>query len=86
MSPSRPSFVALILRIAAGILALVSFVLVGLRLYGYSHADLELRSDAFTLSLQLLFPLSLGLMFGYMALTGKMPFMDEGRHPRNNAE
>lgn len=86
MNTSRPSLVTLTLRIAAGFLALLSFVLVGLRLYAYSHADITLRSDHLTISLQLLFPLSLGLMFGYMALKGKMPFMNEGKSQRNKAE
>lgn len=79
MKSTQPT-ITIILRIVAGVLALVSFVLVGLRLYGYSDQDIAMGSDSVMHSMRLLFPLSLGLLFGYLAWKGKFPFSSP-QHP-----
>ncbi len=84
MTSGKPSVEFLFLRIVAGILALVAFLLVGIRLYGYSGANIKMGSDAFIHSLRVLFPFSVGLIFGYMAIKGKMPFVNDKDHDPNN--
>lgn len=78
MRLNSASFI-LVLRIVAGALALLSFALVGIRLYGYSVMGVEGGPGAFMYSLRLLFPLSLGLFLGYWAIKGKMPFVDDNK-------
>jgi hypothetical protein len=85
MSAASPAFIPL-LRIMAGVLALLSFAVVGIRLYGFSITGGEGGPGDLMASLRLLFPLTLGLFLGYWAIQGKMPFMDEGRGQRNKAE
>jgi hypothetical protein len=84
MSPPSPSFI-LLLRIMAGVLALLSFAVVGIRLYGYSVAGGEGGPGDLMVSLRLLFPLTLGLFLGYWAIKGKMPFTDDGEGQRKRS-
>lgn len=65
-----------ILRVTSGILAVLSLLLVVLRMYALSASDM-LGSATITHTMGLLFPLSLALLFGYMAIKGRMPGMDE---------
>ena len=85
MSAASPAL-KLILRIMAGVLALLSFAVVGIRLYGFSVAGGGREQGDLMALLLLLFPLTLGLFLGYWAIQGKMPFMDEGSGQRNKAE
>jgi hypothetical protein len=84
MSPASPWLIWL-LRIMAGILALLSFAVVGIRLYGYSAAGGEGGAGEFMVLLRLLFPLTLGLFLGYWAIKGKMPFTDDGEGRRKRS-
>ncbi|GMR07034.1 MAG: hypothetical protein BMS9Abin26_0036 [Gammaproteobacteria bacterium] len=70
----------MILRITSGILASLALLLVGLRLYAISAGD-KLNSATTMDILSLIFPLSIALMFGYMAYKGDMPFMDKQKPP-----
>ncbi len=64
----------LILRIAAGLLALACFVLVSLRLYSLLVLDIEFETgERFVNVLRIVFPLSLGLIAAYVAVKGVMP-------------
>ena len=66
---------SILLRLAAGALALVCFVLVFLRIYGLFVVDTEAtHAESFVHLLRILFPLSLGLISGYITFTGKIPF------------
>ncbi len=67
---------ALLLRVIAGILAVLAFALVGLRLYSLSHQQV---SDAESLmhSLRILFPASLGAILAYLAIKGRIPFSND---------
>ena len=67
----------LLLRAVAGILTLVTAGLVGLRLYVMARTGIPTGPDSALHALRLLFPLSLALLFGYMALKGKFPFTDK---------
>jgi hypothetical protein len=69
----------------AGILALLSFAVVGIRLYGYSVAGGEGGAGDLMVSLRLLFPLTLGLFLGYWAIKGQMPFTDDGEGRRKRS-
>lgn len=62
-----------ILRTTSGVLALSSLLLAGYRM------NLILEQGGATIKdmMGLIFPLSVALMFGYMAIKGIMPFMDE---------
>ncbi len=77
---------ALLLRIVAGILALLAFLLVGLRLYSLMGSGNTNETDDFMNMMRLLFPLSLGMIFGYLALKGRIPFsardLVETKHPK----
>lgn len=61
------------LRAVSGVLALLSLLLVGLRMLTISEAGTATIRDI----LGLIFPLSVALMFGYIAIKGRMPFMDK---------
>lgn len=65
-----------ILRITSGILAFLSLLLVGLRMYALSTTGI-LGSATIMHVMGLMFPLSLALLFGYMAIKGRMPGMNE---------
>jgi len=77
---------ALLLRIIAGILALLSFLLVGLRLYSLAGPGNVDETDDFMNMMRLLFPLSLGMILGYLAIKGRMPFssrdLNETKYPK----
>ncbi len=68
----------MLMRIAAGILALLAFALTGLRLYFLSTIPPGQEDNPLMHSLMILFPLSLGLFFGYLALRGRLPFSGGG--------
>ncbi|MEN8131210.1 MAG: hypothetical protein ABFS45_13665 [Pseudomonadota bacterium] len=77
MSETKPSLVQITLRLISGLLALLSFALFAVRLYGYSVLDIQTGVEGVMSSLRLLFPLSLGLIFGYLAVKGRFPFSDD---------
>jgi len=68
-----------VMRIAAGLLALLAFAVTGWRLYFLSTIPPGQEDNPVMYALMILFPLSLGLFFGYLALRGRMPFSDEHR-------
>ncbi len=76
MSKTKPPLVQIALRLISGLLALLSFALFAVRLYGYSVLDIQAGVEGVMSSLRLLFPLSLGLIFGYVAVKGRFPFSD----------
>lgn len=76
MQNTHPSRTALWLRIIAGVLALLAFGLTGLRLYYLSMQGIPMGGDSIMPALRLLFPLSLGLFFGYLAWKGRLPFSE----------
>ncbi len=76
MDPSR-STAALVLRLIAGVLALAAFGLTGLRLYSLSTLGILMGPDSLRHAMGLLFPLSLGLIFGYLAWKGRFPFSQD---------
>ncbi|HEC12348.1 MAG TPA: hypothetical protein ENI80_03720 [Acidiferrobacteraceae bacterium] len=69
--------IATILRVVAGILALVSMGVAGIRFYGMNTLDTAMGAMGAIYSLRLLFPLSLAAFFGYVAWKGKLPFGPE---------
>lgn len=66
-----------VLRVICGILALLSLLLTGARIY--SMSDQETASVMQMMSL--LFPLSVTILCGYMAIKGRMPFMEDQKLP-----
>ncbi len=60
-------------RLASGLLALVSLGIAALRLYGLAVAGPAPDASYVTSLFGVLFPLVLGLLFGFVAITGKMP-------------
>jgi hypothetical protein len=73
---TRPSRTALWLRVVAGVLAMLAFCLTGLRLYHLSVQGIPMGADSIMPAMRLLFPLSLGLFFGYLAWKGRLPFSE----------
>lgn len=65
------------LRATSGFLALLSLLLVGFRMLAISESGALTIKDI----LGLIFPLSVALMFGYITIKGRMPFMDEQATP-----
>jgi hypothetical protein len=65
---------ALLLRIFAGILAILSFLLVALRLYSLAGPGSANEGDDIMNMMRLLFPLSLGMILAYLAIKGRIPF------------
>jgi len=65
-----------LLRVVAGVLAMLSFCLTGLRLYHLSVQGIPMGADSIMPAMRLLFPLSLGLFFGYLAWKGRLPFSE----------
>ena len=61
------------LRAISGILALLSLLLTAVRVSAISEPQTMTIQDF----LGLIFPLSVTLLFGYMAVIGRMPFMDK---------
>jgi hypothetical protein len=66
-----------LLRAASGILALLSLLAVGARILAISEPGAATITDV----LRLAFLLPVALMFGYMAIKGRMPFMDKPATP-----
>ncbi len=69
----------IVLRAISGILAILSLLLVGVRIYSVSNMSMD--SVTIHQLLGLIFPLSITLLFGYMAIIGRMPFMGEQKTP-----
>ncbi len=65
------------LRVVCGILALLSLLLAGARIY--SMSDQETASVMQMMGL--LFPISVTILCGYMAIKGRMPFMEDQKLP-----
>jgi hypothetical protein len=65
-----------VLRATSGILAFLSLLLVVLRMYAFSETGTH-NSVSIQDLLGLIFPLSVTLLFGYIAIKGRMPFMAE---------
>jgi hypothetical protein len=68
-----------VLRATSGILAILSLLLVGIRIYSISNAGMA--SVTINQLLGLIFPLSVTLLFGYVAIIGRMPFTEEQKTP-----
>ena len=64
-----------VLRATSGILAILSLLLVGIRIYSISNTGMA--SMTINQLLGLIFPLSVTLLFGYVAIIGRMPFTQE---------
>lgn len=62
------------LRIISGILAGITLLLVIFRTIAIVQANLFDTGDTFTHVLRIIFPLSLSLLFGYIAWKGSLPF------------
>ena len=65
----------LALRLVTGALSLMSLLWLVLRLISYFSAELPMEPDLTTSMLTLVFPTALTLVFGYIAIKGKIPFM-----------
>ena len=68
-----------VLRATSGILAVLSLLLVGIRIYSISNTGMA--SMTINQLLGLVFPLSVTLLFGYVAIIGRMPFTQEQKTP-----
>jgi len=69
----------LLLRILAGLLGLMAFGLVILRLIALAKLPVT-QDEVLMHTLRLLFPASIGLLLGYIALFGRLPFSHDHRH------
>ncbi len=66
---------SIVLRLVGGSLAVACFVLVFLRIYSIMVIGIEASAaERFVHVLRILFPLSLGIIAGYVAFTGNIPF------------
>jgi len=74
MSESQTDHTKLWLRISAGVLAVATLLLVVLRSLAIVNGNMLAGGDAFVHVLRLIFPLSLSLLFGYVAWKGSLPF------------
>jgi hypothetical protein len=74
-----------VLRITSGILAFLSLLLVGFRMFAFSEASAP-NSATIQDMLGLVFPLSVTLLFGYIAIKGRMPFMPEHPPSENSSQ
>ncbi len=63
----------IVLRTISGVLALLSLLLVVVRVL----VTLDPQAATVKGVLGLIFPLSITLLFGYMAINGRMPFSDK---------
>ncbi len=63
-------------RIFSGILAAFSIAVVATRLEVAARSGLPEGTDEILFAMKLLFPLSVGLIFGYAAFTGQIPGMN----------
>lgn len=59
-----------LLRSISGVLALLSLLLAGLRMQAIPDVDAATIKEV----LGIIFPLSVFLLFGYLAIKGRMPF------------
>ncbi len=59
-----------LLRSISGVLALLSLLLAGLRMQAIPDVDAATIKEV----LGVIFPLSVFLLFGYLAIKGRMPF------------
>jgi hypothetical protein len=59
-----------LLRSISGVLALLSLLLAGLRMQAIPDVDAATIKEV----LGIIFPLSIFLLFGYIAIKGRMPF------------
>jgi hypothetical protein len=59
-----------LLRSISGVLALLSLLLAGLRMQAIPDVDAATIKEV----LGVIFPLSIFLLFGYIAIKGRMPF------------
>ncbi|HEC29213.1 MAG TPA: hypothetical protein ENI65_06470 [Gammaproteobacteria bacterium] len=66
-----------VLRVTSGVLALMSLVVVVLRIYSMSNQE----SASITQIMGLVFPLSVAMFCGYMAIKGRMPLMNDQKSP-----
>ena len=71
---NEPNSTKFKLRLAAGVLAVATLILVLLRTYVLIQQDLLAQENSLVHLLRLLFPLSLALFFGYIAWKGMIPF------------
>ncbi len=67
------SHVRLIWRVAAGVLSLLALALSALRIYVLAVQGPPAGTGELSLAFSILFPLSLGLLFGYFAIAGRIP-------------
>jgi len=74
MSESQTDHTKFWLRIGSGVLAVATLLLVILRSLAIVKGNLLAGGDAFVHILRLIFPLSLSLLFGYIAWKGSLPF------------
>ncbi len=74
MAVQKENTIKPIWRFSTGLLAVFALGLVALRLYSLSVLGLsEETGSGFLFILKIIFPLSLGLISGYIAITGKIP-------------
>ena len=69
-----------VLRATSGILAILALLLVVIRIYSISNAA-GMALMTINQLLGLVFPLSVSLLFGYMAIVGRMPFTQKQKTP-----
>ena len=74
MSGSQTDNTKFWLRIGSGVLAAATLLLVIFRIVAISKGNLLAGDNSFVHILRLIFPLSLSLLFGYIAWKGKLPF------------
>ncbi len=65
------------LRVIAGVTALLSFALVILKIYTMVLLENQDQPPGFSFGLMLFFPFTMGLFFAYIAIRGKMPFISD---------
>ena len=65
----------IVTRVIAGLLALVALVLVAVRITVLVGAESAVGGVEFMPLLRLLLPLSVAVLFGYMAWSGRIPFV-----------
>lgn len=73
MSALSHSTIQLIWRIGAGVLAVAALALAVVRLYAFIAQGPHEGTGDLGLLLSILFPLTLGLLFGYFAVIGRIP-------------
>lgn len=79
---SRPGKTGL--RIVAGILALAALVVTVVRVLAMDNSDVTQSSVPLINFLRIVFPLSVALLFGYVAWKGKFPFLQDSESGKQN--